>query len=143
MRAVIDTNVLISGFISRESYPAKLVDGWVEKRFEPVVSEEIIKEYREVFARDRFSALGSVEERLKLLGTLLSFEHVVLVNPQERICMVKDDPGDDIFLECAAAGECEFIISGDQHLLKLKQYKNIKVITAKEFIELLKASEEK
>lgn len=143
MRAVIDTNVLISGFISRESYPAKLVDGWVEKRFEPVVSEEIIREYREVFARDRFSALGSVEERLKLLGTLLSFEHVVLVNPQERICMVKDDPRDDIFLECAAAGECEFIISGDQHLLKLKQYKNIKVITAKEFIELLKASEEK
>lgn len=143
MRAVIDTNVLISGFISRESYPAKLVDGWVEKRFEPVVSEEIIREYREVFARDRFSALGSVEERLKLLGTLLSFEHVVLVNPQERICMVKDDPGDDIFLECAAAGECEFIISGDQHLLKLKQYKNIKVITAKEFIELLKDSEEK
>lgn len=143
MRAVIDTNVLISGFISRESYPAKLVDGWIEKRFEPVVSEEIIKEYREVFARDRFSALGSVEERLKLLGTLLSFEHVVLVNPQERICMVKDDPRDDIFLECAAAGECEFIISGDQHLLKLKQYKNIKVITAKEFIELLKASEEK
>lgn len=143
MRAVIDTNVLISGFISRESYPAKLVDGWVEKRFEPVVSEEIIKEYREVFARDRFSALGSVEERLKLLGTLLSFEHVVLVNPQERICMVKDDPRDDIFLECAAAGECEFIISGDQHLLKLKQYKNIKVITAKEFIELLKDSEEK
>lgn len=143
MRAVIDTNVLISGFISRESYPAKLVDGWVEKRFEPVVSEEIIREYREVFARDRFSALGSVEERLKLLDTLLSFEHVVLVNPQERICMVKDDPGDDIFLECAAAGECEFIISGDQHLLKLKQYKNIKVITAKEFIELLKDSEEK
>lgn len=143
MRAVIDTNVLISGFISRESYPAKLVDGWVEKRFEPVVSEEIIREYREVFARDRFSALGSVEERLKLLDTLLSFEHVVLVSPQERICMVKDDPGDDIFLECAAAGECEFIISGDQHLLKLKQYKNIKVITAKEFIELLKASEEK
>ena len=143
MRAVIDTNVLISGFISRESYPAKLVDGWVEKRFEPVVSEEIISEYREVFASDRFSALGSVEERLKLLGTLLSLEHVVLVNPQEQICMVKDDPGDDIFLECAAAGECEFIISGDQHLLKLKQYKNIKVITAKEFIELLKASEEK
>jgi len=144
LRAVIDTNVLISGFISRESYPAKLVDGWVEKRFKPVVSEEIIREYCEVLARDRFSALGSVEERLKLLGTLLSFEHVVLVNPRERICMVKDDPGDDIFLECTAAGECEFIISGDQHLLKLKQYKNIKVIiTAKEFVELLKASEGK
>ena len=62
-------------------YPAKLVDGWVEKRFEPVVSEGIIKEYREVFARDRFSALGSVEERLKLLGTLLSFEHVVSGKP--------------------------------------------------------------
>jgi len=143
LRVVIDTNVLISGFISRESYPAKLVDGWVEKRFDPVVSEEIIREYREVLTRDRFSALGSVEERLKLLDALLSFEHVVLVNPRERICMVKDDPGDDIFLECATAGECEFIISGDQHLLKLKQYKNIKVITAKEFVELLKVSEGK
>ena len=120
-----------------------MVDGWVDKRFEPVVSEEIIKEYREVLARDRFSALGRCRRGIEVVRHALSFEHVVLVNPRERICMLKDDPGDDIFLECATAGECEFIISGDQHLLKLKQYKNIKVITAKEFIELLKVSEGK
>ncbi len=58
MRAVIDTNVLISGFISRESYPAKLVDSWIEKRFEPVVSEEIIKGIPRSFCqRVDFSAL--------------------------------------------------------------------------------------
>lgn len=71
MRAVIDTNVLISGFISSKSFPAKVLDFWVLDKFEPVVSSDIIKEYSVVLTRDKFSVLGSIEERLNLLDMFL------------------------------------------------------------------------
>lgn len=65
---------------------------------------------------------------------LLSFEHVVLASSQEKINVIQDDPQDNIFLECAVAGGCEFVVSGDRHLLQLKGYKDIKIMTAMEFM---------
>ena len=72
MRAVIDTNILISGFISKRSYPAKVLDYWILNKISPVVSREIVEEYANVLARDKFSVLGSTEERLNLLHRILS-----------------------------------------------------------------------
>jgi predicted nucleic acid-binding protein len=70
---------------------------------------------------------------------LLSFEHVALVSPEEKINAIQDDPQDNIFLECAVAGRCELIVSGDRHLLQLKSYKDIKIMTAVEFALALEA----
>ncbi|MDK2814099.1 MAG: uncharacterized protein PWP18_12 [Thermoanaerobacter sp.] len=137
MRAVIDTNILISGFISKRSYPAKVLDYWILNKISPVVSREIVEEYANVLARDKFSVLGSTEERLNLLHRILSLDWVVFVYPQQKIDVIKDDPKDNIFLECAIEGNCEFVVSGDQHLLQLKEYRNIKIIKAEEFINLL------
>lgn len=137
MRAVINTNILISGFISKRSYPAKVLDYWILNKISPVVSREIVEEYANVLARDKFSVLGSTEERLNLLHRILSLDWVVFVYPQQKIDVIKDDPKDNIFLECAIEGNCEFVVSGDQHLLQLKEYRNIKIIKAEEFINLL------
>ena len=137
MRAVIDTNILISGFISKRSYPAKVLDYWILNKISPVVSREIVEEYANVLARDKFSVLGSTEERLNLLHRILSLDWVVFVYPQQKIDVIKDAPKDNIFLECAIEGNCEFVVSGDQHLLQLKEYRNIKIIKAEEFINLL------
>lgn len=134
MRAVIDTNILISGLISNKSFPAKVVDFWVLNKFEPVVSSDIIKEYSAVLIRNKFSVLGSIKERLNLLDMLLSFDQVILVDPQQKVDVIKDDPKDNIFLECAVAGDCRLIVSGDQHLLQLQEYNGIEIITARDFI---------
>jgi putative PIN family toxin of toxin-antitoxin system len=135
MRAVIDTNILISGFISSKSYPAKVVDLWVTGNFEPVVSKEIIAEYSVVLIRDKFSVLGSVEQRLDLLTRLLSLPNVVLVTPQQKVNIVKNDPKDNIFLECALEGRCKYIVSGDQHLREIKEYREIKILEPCEFVD--------
>jgi hypothetical protein len=137
MRAVIDTNVLISGLISSKSFPAKVLDFLVSGKFKPTVSSDIIKEYSAVLIRDRFLILGSVEERLDLLGELLSLDQVILAAPQQKINAIKEDQKDNIFLECALAGRCKFIVSGDQHLLQLEKYGGIKIVTAREFVDLL------
>jgi len=57
----------------------------------------------------------------------------IIVEPKERINIVKDDPKDNIFIETAVAGNVDYIISQDNHLLKLKEFRGIKIITPEEF----------
>lgn len=137
MRAVIDTDVLISAFISQKSYPAKVIDYWVLNKFNPVVSKEIVEEYADVLTRDKFAVFGTIERRLDLLNRLLSFDWVLFVYPKQKIEVIKEDPKDNIFLECALEGSCDFIVTGDNHLLQLKEYKNIKIVKAEEFVTIL------
>lgn len=60
--------------------------------------------------------------------------------PVENIegIIVKDDPTDDKYVVCAIEGDADFIISGDKHLLNLGSYKNIRILTVREFLEILK-----
>ena len=51
--------------------------------------------------------------------------------------IVKDDPKDNIFIETAVAGNADYLISQDNHLLKLKEFKGIKIITPEEFLRVL------
>ncbi|NYE57724.1 putative toxin-antitoxin system toxin component, PIN family [Carboxydothermus ferrireducens] len=136
MRAVVDTNVFISGLLKRNTYPAKVLDAWVFNRFYPLVSKEIVGEYSRVLVRDKFKILGSVDERLKIVQKFVELPWVYFVYPLEQIEIIDNDPADNRILECAEAGEADFIVTGDQHLLELKTYKNIKIITPKEFIEI-------
>ncbi len=134
MRAVIDTSVLISGFLSKNSYPAMVIDAWIYCKFVPVVSSPIIEEYTSVILRQKFSHLGSTEERVYILNNLLKQPQVILVHPEENIEAIKEDKKDNMFLECAYAGKTSFIVSGDIHLLKLNKYQKIRIVSAKEFI---------
>ena len=59
-----------------------------------------------------------------------------VVNPKERLAIIADDP-DNRILECAAAGQTDFIISGDKHLLHLKNYQGIKILTPAAFLEAI------
>ena len=57
----------------------------------------------------------------------------IVVEPKEKIRAVKDDPKDDIFIEAAVAGSADFIVSQDKEVLKLKEFRGIKIITPEEF----------
>jgi len=137
MRAVIDTNILISGFISNKSYPARVLDAWILNKFNPVVSREIIREYTSVFLREKFDTIGSKENRKKILKQVLELSWVVLVYPEEKLNVVKEDPKDNMFLECAIEGKCLYVVSGDRHLLEIGEFRGVKILTAGEFITLL------
>ena len=62
------------------------------------------------------------------------------VSPQERISNIQPDPKDDKFLEAALAGKADFIVSGDKHMLDLKEFRSIPIITGREFLDWLKAN---
>ena len=57
----------------------------------------------------------------------------IIVDPKEKILAVKDDPNDNIFIETAVAGNANYIISQDNHLLRLKEFRETKIITPEEF----------
>lgn len=64
-------------------------------------------------------------------------QNSILVEPKEKLDIVKDDPKDNIFVETAVAGNALYIVSQDNHLLKLDKFRNIRIATPAEFVSLL------
>lgn len=137
MRAVIDTNVVVSGMISRKSYPAKVLDSWVLGQFTPVVSPELVREYAAVLTREKFAILGTTQRRIELLEKMLSLPWVVMVYPEIKVTLVQADPCDNKLIECAIEGNAEWIVTGDKHLLELRSVESMTIGTAEEFWQVL------
>jgi len=76
------------------------------------------------------------EEKEDFLEIVLSYS--ILVEPEEEVEMIKEDPDDNKFLECSLKANADYMISGDQHLLGLRRFKSIEIISPKEFLELRK-----
>lgn len=81
------------------------------------------------------ASLPELHEVLRILDMAEAVEPTVRL----RVCR---DPNDDKFLECAVAGEAEYIISEDQDLLTLKEFQGVKVLSVAEFIGFLEGQEE-
>ncbi|NSW90934.1 MAG: hypothetical protein HPY74_09760 [Firmicutes bacterium] len=77
-----------------------------------------------------------MKERLDLLNKFLSLEHIIMAYPLQKADIIKDDLKDNIFLECSIAGSCKFVVSVDQHLLRLKEYGDTRIVTAEEFVRM-------
>lgn len=135
MKVVLDTNVIISGFLTRGGPPATLIDLWAEGRITVVVSQPLIEEYLGVLVRPKFAKAGPPEERLQLLEELIALDNTDLVSPKERVALIDEDPADNLVLECAAAGSPDFIVSGDDHLLRIGKFGEIPIVTPRQFLE--------
>ena len=134
MRAVLDTNVLISGVIAT-GVPHKLLVKGFNHEFQIVVSVETLTEFRETLLKypERFEMdEGEVQEEVETIRYFAEF-----VAPQEEIAAVEDDPDDDKFLEVAVAGDVDYLVSGDGHLLSLGSFRGIDIVTPRTFYERL------
>jgi putative PIN family toxin of toxin-antitoxin system len=137
MRVVIDTNVVISRYLTPQGVAAQVLDHWKHGRFVLIVSDPILTEYQKVLSYDRIRSRHQLNE-VEIAEVIGDFrEFATLVEPTEHLAVVKDDPDDDKFLECAVAGEAEIIVSGDPHLLALKQYRGIQILSPAAFLAFL------
>jgi hypothetical protein len=130
-RVVFDTNVIVSSALGKTL--ALIFEKWDEGRFTVIVTSEIIGEYFEVINRPKFKLVQETIDRIARYVYLFS-EFVV---PQEKIQAIQADPTDNKFLEAAVAGKVDFIVSGDKHLLELKEFRSIPVLSAREFLDWL------
>ena len=138
LRAVIDTNLFISGLFGKDSFSAKLQDHWINQNFELATSIEILKEVSRVLQypriRERFQPK---EETLKRFFHLI-FRKAIVTKDMYTTDRITDDPSDNKFLACAMEAQADFILSRDPHLRNLKQFQGIKIIDVTTFLELLK-----
>lgn len=135
-RVVVDTNVLISGtFWTGDSFRIlKLVD---EDKLQLVLSPEIIEEYLKVMNYDEILEKTTEETRHAAeLAVRKIVLQALLIQPANHFEAVKADPKDDKFIDAALEAKAEYIITQDRHLLDIKEFKNIRIITPKEFIVL-------
>lgn len=114
MRVVLDTNVLISSVLGGAL--GVILDQWKLGKFDLVISDAIAHEYLDVINRPKFKISDSEITAV----TDLLFHQAEFVTPQETINIISADPTDNKFLEAALAGNAKWIVSGDDHLLQLK-----------------------
>jgi len=134
MRAVLDTNVLISSVIST-GVPHEIVIKGVSSEYQIVVSVATLTEFRDTLLKypEKFQMdEGDVQQEVETIRYFAEF-----VDPDEEITAVEDDPDDDKFLEAAVAGNVDYIVSGDRHLLDLASFRGIDIVEPRAFYERL------
>jgi len=139
MKAVLDTNVLISGVIATGVPHEVLVAGF-EGEYQLVVSVETVHEFRDTLGEypERF---GMDDDEIQAeVETVRYFAE--FVDPDEDVTVVEPDPDDDKFLEAALAGGVECVVSGDQHLLDLGTFRGIDIVDPRTFYERLDIGEQ-
>lgn len=130
MRVILDTNVLISA-IFFSGPPSRILAAWMDERFELVVSEEILDEYRTVARRIgnkyRTVEIESVLDRIVVHALLVLSAPI----PHEAC----SDPDDLKFLACAVASGAEIVVSGDRALLRASGFEGVEVLTPRQFLD--------
>ena len=131
MRVVIDTNIIVSGYLGGAL--EKVIRAFKAGSFKLIVSRAIIDEYFKVLQRPKFKIeRGDFDDFAALLVDKAEF-----VTPSETVHAIEVDPIDNKFLEAALEGKAIYVVSGDSHLLELKSFREIEIITAREFMERL------
>ena len=129
MRVVLDTNVLISGIFWKGA-PYSIVAAWAKGRFEVVISKNILHEYFAVLKR--IDTRGDIAEQWGMF--ILENAHVVKAS---NLVKLSRDNADDKFINTALIGQADYIISGDDDLLSLKEKSPVAVISPRKFLVIL------
>ncbi len=128
-RLVVDTNVLISAVLSSAGTPATLLDQLQIAKTALVFSEPTMAELATRLLRKKFDRYVDRDIRMRFLAEIDAVAEFIGITGAPMGCR---DRSDDIFLETALTADCRLIISGDQHLLTLDPWRDIRILSPEE-----------
>lgn len=137
MRAVLDTNVIISATLIQGGNEDQILRAWERGAFELVLSPQILDEMARALFYERLRKFRwmSEEEILTLLQSLAGESLLVSGKVSVR---ASRDPEDDKFLAAAVEALADYVVSGDKDLLDLKAYKGARIVTPAQFLTMLR-----
>ena len=117
--------------------PARIIKAAQESEALIITSEEIVNEVNKTLTYPRVKRVyeDSGVTQQQLISAVLKFAELVEVN--SKIHVVREDPADNKLLECAVDGKVDFIVSGDTHLLRIGSYKRTRILSVRQFLEIL------
>ena len=132
MKVVLDTNVYISAIIMG-GICEKVLEEIRKRGIEILISSDIVKEIAKVL-KEKF-----LWNDLMIQTVIYDIlQRAILITPTSKVSIIKEKKKDNRILECALEGKAHFIISGDKkHILPLKQFRKIKIISPKDFLKML------
>jgi len=137
LKAVVDTNLLVSSFISPFSYPREIERRWRRGEFVLVTSHEIVEEVNRVLRLPRSQVKYHLAESDIQAFVLTLIHRANCVAGRLILKGVAPDSGDDKVISCAVEGEAALIVTGDKALQRLREYQGIKIINAEAFSSVL------
>lgn len=133
--AVFDTNILLSALFSTNSNPFRCLALAKIGQVKSVTCQEILEEFAEKLLVFKFSE----EMTQAVVEEIQQFSRIVIISRTLKIVSV--DPDDDMVVECAVMGNATHIVTGDKHLLTLKNYQSIAIVRAAEFVRFFSLPE--
>lgn len=139
IRAVLDTNALVSAAVKPEGKPAQIFDR-AGTRYELLCSDFIVQEVEGVLPRThiqkKYTRLVTPRLQARFLADVRSL--ATMIGVHTTINMVEQDNKDNQVLACAVDGQADYLVTGDHHLLDIKTFRGIKVLTPAQFLDVLK-----
>ncbi len=126
---VYDTNILLSG-IGWRGKPYRCLELARQGKVEGLTCEGILDELAEKLTTKLNFSLSQREDTVEDFRSFLR-----LVEITNTLKVIADDPDDDKVIECAVVGKATHIVTGDHHLLPLKSYRGILIVTAADFLD--------
>lgn len=135
IKIVLDTNIFVSSVFWEKGNPHRIVELAIDKKIEVFTSVEILQELERVLKRDFDEPDELIQRQIGLI-----FEYASVIVAGKKVDVVKADPDDNKILECAIACGADYIVTGDKHLLDIKEYEGTKIVKAREFVEIIENS---
>lgn len=139
-RVVVDTNLFVSGLLSKHGSPFALVEVVRAATILLVLTEPLKDEYRRVLRRPRFAErYGLTREEVEDFLLVVDAAATIVPVMDEHIVLVRD-PADQMVLDAALSGQADYLVTGDKDLLVLKEHPGLgglRIVTAREFLDML------
>jgi putative PIN family toxin of toxin-antitoxin system len=138
MKAVLDANVLASGFVrmNPRAIPTQLVDAWRRGAFELVVSEHLRSETLRAFRAPYFRERLSPSQVSRAAAALLY--QTTQVEITSDIHGIATHPEDDLVVATAVSAAADYLVTGDKKLQELGMYEGVRIISPRAFMDLLR-----
>jgi putative PIN family toxin of toxin-antitoxin system len=141
-KAVLDTNILVSAFITPRGTPAQLLEAWRAEQFDLITSPPILEELHEALSRPKLQrryhlSLVDIGDYVTLLA------HAAVVVPGTRtVSALLRDADDQLILAAAIESASDYLVTGDKELLHLKRFHAVRIITPSAFLKLMPFSKD-
>jgi uncharacterized protein len=136
-RVVLDNNVIIAAAHNPTGKPALVLSIALSGKSGLLflyISQEVLGEYQEVFARDKFKYLN--QDHVKTLLSQIK-KHATMVKASQSLSVIKIDSADNRFLECALAAEADFLVTGNIKHFPFKKFQHTRIVSPQEFLIIL------